>query len=176
MTQSTVAPLERIVTVGVDTHDDIHVAVALDQLGRNLGTTKIPTTPAGLPAARVMGTAVRPDLRLRHRGHGQLGRRLGAPATRALPPPGRGQPARPRRPPPAGQERPARCRGRRPRRARRHPRLADQRRPGGCGLEAEVQLALPRVVQQLSRPLDEQPELGLGMRRTDMGDDPATAP
>src|SRR3712207_312900 len=47
MTQSTVAPLERIVTVGVDTHDDIHVAVALDHLGRNLGTTTIPTTPQG---------------------------------------------------------------------------------------------------------------------------------
>ena len=47
MTQSTVAPLDRIVTVGVDTHSDIHVAVALDQLGRRLGTTTIPTTPQG---------------------------------------------------------------------------------------------------------------------------------
>jgi transposase len=47
MTQSTVAPLEPIVTVGVDTHSDLHVAVALDQLGRNLGTTTISTTPQG---------------------------------------------------------------------------------------------------------------------------------
>ena len=47
MTQSTVAPVDPIVTVGVDTHSDIHVAVALDQLGRRLGTMTIPTTPQG---------------------------------------------------------------------------------------------------------------------------------
>src|SRR3954453_12154624 len=47
MTQSTVAPVDRIVTVGVDTHSDIHVAVALDQLGQRLGTISIPTTPEG---------------------------------------------------------------------------------------------------------------------------------
>jgi transposase len=35
------------VTVGVDTHTDQHVAVALDQLGRRLGTRSVPTTPAG---------------------------------------------------------------------------------------------------------------------------------
>jgi len=35
------------VTVGVDTHRDIHVASARDQLGRRIGTTLIPTTPAG---------------------------------------------------------------------------------------------------------------------------------
>ncbi len=35
------------VTVGVDTHSDIHVAVALDQLGRRLGAIEIPTTTAG---------------------------------------------------------------------------------------------------------------------------------
>jgi hypothetical protein len=35
------------ITVGVDTHKDIHVAVALDGLGRRLGTLSIPTTPAG---------------------------------------------------------------------------------------------------------------------------------
>jgi transposase len=47
MTQTTVAPAGRIVTVGVDTHSDIHVAVALDQLGRRLGSITVPTTPAG---------------------------------------------------------------------------------------------------------------------------------
>jgi len=31
----------------MDTHKDIHVAVALDGLGRRLGTLSIPTTPAG---------------------------------------------------------------------------------------------------------------------------------
>ncbi len=39
--------VDRIVTVGVDTHSDIHVAVALDQLGRRLGATTIPATPQG---------------------------------------------------------------------------------------------------------------------------------
>src|SRR5215216_6263806 len=35
------------VTIGVDTHADQHVGVALDQFGRRLGTRSIPTTPAG---------------------------------------------------------------------------------------------------------------------------------
>lgn len=35
------------VIVGVDTHADIHVAVAIDQLGRNLGEITIPTTRRG---------------------------------------------------------------------------------------------------------------------------------
>ncbi len=35
------------VTVGVDTHKDVHVARAKDELGRRLGEKSIPTTPAG---------------------------------------------------------------------------------------------------------------------------------
>jgi transposase len=35
------------ITLGVDTHKDFHVAVALDGLGKRLGTLSIPTTPAG---------------------------------------------------------------------------------------------------------------------------------
>ena len=35
------------VTLGVDTHADVHVAVALDELGRHLGTLEIPTTQVG---------------------------------------------------------------------------------------------------------------------------------
>jgi transposase len=35
------------ITLGVDTHKDIHVAVALDGLGRRLGTLSIPTTRSG---------------------------------------------------------------------------------------------------------------------------------
>jgi transposase len=35
------------VTVGVDTHKDVHVAAAKDALGRRLATTRISTTPAG---------------------------------------------------------------------------------------------------------------------------------
>jgi transposase len=34
-------------TVGVDTHADVHVAAALDQLGRLLETHSVPTTPEG---------------------------------------------------------------------------------------------------------------------------------
>ena len=35
------------VTIGVDTHADLHVGVALDQFGRRLGTRSVLTTPAG---------------------------------------------------------------------------------------------------------------------------------
>lgn len=35
------------VVLGVDTHLDLHVAVALDQLGRRLGVTAVPTTTKG---------------------------------------------------------------------------------------------------------------------------------
>jgi transposase len=38
------------VTVGVDTHGDLHVACALDQLGRHLATTRVATTPRGYRA------------------------------------------------------------------------------------------------------------------------------
>jgi transposase len=48
MAKPSMAPLERTrVTVGVDTHKDLHVARAKDQLGRLLGENTIPTTPAG---------------------------------------------------------------------------------------------------------------------------------
>jgi transposase len=51
---------QMLVTVGVDTHADSHVAVALDQLGRLLGSRTIPTTPAGYAAllgwATTLGT------------------------------------------------------------------------------------------------------------------------
>jgi transposase len=35
------------ITLGVDTHKDVHVAVALDGLGRRLGALSVPTTPTG---------------------------------------------------------------------------------------------------------------------------------
>src|SRR6187431_3417333 len=38
------------VTIGVDTHTDQHVGVALNQFGRRLGTRSVPTTPAGFAA------------------------------------------------------------------------------------------------------------------------------
>ena len=39
-----------LVTVGVDTHRDLHVAAALDRHGQHLGTRTFPTTPAGFEA------------------------------------------------------------------------------------------------------------------------------
>jgi len=52
-----------LVTLGVDTHADSHVAAALDQAGRLLGTRTIPTTPAGYAAllgwAATLGTVDR---------------------------------------------------------------------------------------------------------------------
>jgi transposase len=39
-------PTSTVVTLGVDTHKDLHVAVALDQLGRRLGMTSVPTDDA----------------------------------------------------------------------------------------------------------------------------------
>jgi transposase len=42
-----VAQVTTGITIGVDTHKDVHVAAARDHLGRRLATTHIPTTPAG---------------------------------------------------------------------------------------------------------------------------------
>ena len=51
MAISTIAHCEPVrVTVGVDTHRDVHVAVALDHLGRRLDDLEIPTTAAGYQA------------------------------------------------------------------------------------------------------------------------------
>jgi transposase len=38
------------VTLGVDTHAEVHVAAALDERGRLLGTCRVATTPAGFAA------------------------------------------------------------------------------------------------------------------------------
>jgi transposase len=51
----TMPEAEVFVTVGVDTHKDVHVAVALDQLGRFLDANEIPTTTAGY--AELLGWA-----------------------------------------------------------------------------------------------------------------------
>jgi transposase len=55
-------PAEPELTIGVDTHLDLHVAHAADQLGRRVDTVQIPTTPAGyrdlLAWARGLGEPV----------------------------------------------------------------------------------------------------------------------
>jgi hypothetical protein len=43
----TIAPGRGAVTVGIDTHADVHVAAALDPLGRVIERTSVATTPAG---------------------------------------------------------------------------------------------------------------------------------
>lgn len=44
----TIAQLDPVrITVGVDTHKEVHVAVAKDHLGRHLGENTVPTTPRG---------------------------------------------------------------------------------------------------------------------------------
>jgi transposase len=50
-------PMPTPVTVGVDTHADVHVAVATDGFGRRLDTISVPTTPAGY--AELLGWAQR---------------------------------------------------------------------------------------------------------------------
>jgi transposase len=44
---TTLTSIDVVVTGGVDTHQELHVAAALDQLGRVLGTESFPTTVAG---------------------------------------------------------------------------------------------------------------------------------
>ncbi|MDP8929629.1 MAG: IS110 family transposase, partial [Actinomycetota bacterium] len=43
----TVPDNEVLVTLGVDTHGDVHVVVALDELGGMLGATQVPATRSG---------------------------------------------------------------------------------------------------------------------------------
>ena len=51
-------PNNLVVTVGVDTHLDTHVAVALDQFGRKLDTLIAITSGHGTPTAAGVGVAV----------------------------------------------------------------------------------------------------------------------
>jgi len=55
MNPSTLSSAEVAVTLGVDTHKDVHVAVALDELGGYLGTLSVPATKDG--ARRLMSWA-----------------------------------------------------------------------------------------------------------------------
>jgi transposase len=50
-------PAPARITVGVDTHAEVHVAVAKDSFGRRLDATTVPTTPAGY--AELLGWARR---------------------------------------------------------------------------------------------------------------------
>ena len=56
---------EQVVTVGVDTHTDVHVAAVLDQAGRLLGTASFPA----LNSLAVTGPAAVGSVRAHRRGN-----------------------------------------------------------------------------------------------------------
>ena len=95
------------VVIGVDTHKDVHVAVALDNLGRTLDSTAIPTTPKGYRQAGGVGRQAGAGRGVRVEGTGRTG-----PAWPATWPSGllgdRGHPPQPPSPPPERQVRPGR--------------------------------------------------------------------
>jgi hypothetical protein len=106
-------PVAPQLTIGVDTHLELHVAHANDQLGRPLATLQIPTTPAGYQQllAWAHGLGCRSP---GGGGHRQL-RRCPRPLPgRQRPSRGRGQPTRPGDPTAEGQVRPPGRPGRRP--------------------------------------------------------------
>jgi transposase len=66
-----------LVTLGVDTHAETHVAVALDRAGRLLGTRTIPTTPAGYAALLAWASTLGPVDRVGVEATGSYGAGLG---------------------------------------------------------------------------------------------------
>src|SRR6266511_1351277 len=103
------------ITVGVDTHADAHVAVALDQLGARLEELHIATTQAGYDQLEQWAITFGQVDAFGVEGTGSYGAEL-ARVLRRLPR-HRGQPARPGHPPPPRKERPDRRRDGRPGRA-----------------------------------------------------------
>jgi hypothetical protein len=65
--------MEWTVAIGVDTHREVHVAVALDALGVRLDSREIESTQRRLRAAALLGAGARRAC-VRDRGCGQLGR------------------------------------------------------------------------------------------------------
>ena len=68
---------------GVDTHKDVHVAAALDELGRLLGTGSFPTTTDGLSAAVAVAAQLGRGRRRRRRRDRVVGCRPGPSPHRA---------------------------------------------------------------------------------------------
>ncbi len=61
------------IVVGVDTHRDVHVAVALSGVGANLGTTSVPTTVAGSSELLRWAQALGPTVAFGIEGTGSYG-------------------------------------------------------------------------------------------------------
>ena len=84
MTTMTQPPTDtRRVFGGVDTHKDVHVAAALDELGRLLGTGSFPTTAAGYRQLLALAALARRRRRRRDRRHRVVGCRRGPASHRA---------------------------------------------------------------------------------------------
>ena len=82
------------VIVGVDTHRDEHVAVAIDCLGARLGQRRLPTAPRGLREPPLLGVRAGRCSCLRDRRYGSLRSRTDKVLGRTWPDCHRGQPAR----------------------------------------------------------------------------------
>jgi len=64
-------------TIGIDTHAEVHVAVALDQMGRRLTTCSIPTTTTGHTALMSWANELGTIERIGMEGTGSYGAGLG---------------------------------------------------------------------------------------------------
>ena len=116
--------------VGVDTHGDVHVACAIDELGRHLATAQFPTTPKGYRTLLGWARGLGPGGGLR-RGRDRLLRRRPGPFPERAGVGGvRGQPPRPAGAAPAWYVRSGGCRGGGPggvgRSGDGHPKSGDQ--------------------------------------------------
>jgi transposase len=80
MAMSTLAHTDRLVTIGVDTHADVHVAAALDDRGRQLDTLEFDATAAGSEGLLVWAASFGPLVEFGVEGTGSYGKDL----TRAL--------------------------------------------------------------------------------------------
>ena len=86
---------EMIVTVGVDTHTDVHVAAVLDQAGRLLGTASFPATTRGYAQLATWAEVVRSGGQGRDGRNWQFRRRAVAVPGRLWPGRDRGRPPGP---------------------------------------------------------------------------------
>ena len=122
-----------LVTGGVDTHRDIHVAAALDQVGGLLGTATFATTPTGYRALLAWLVGFGPVAAVGVEGTGSYGGRPGPAPERQRGAGGRGWAPEPAGPAPARQDRRRRCDRRGPRRVvrGRDRRSEVPRRAGG---------------------------------------------
>ncbi|MGH7777274.1 MAG: IS110 family transposase [Candidatus Dormibacterales bacterium] len=67
------AARKKLVVVGVDTHLELHVAVAIDEVGQVLGTLEIPTTPRGFRQLLKWATGFGPVVSFGVEGTGSYG-------------------------------------------------------------------------------------------------------